>query len=413
MIVAGGPRSTGSRAAYDAVIVGARCAGSPLAARLATSGWRVLLLDHKPPPANTISTHFVFPNTIARLAELGVLERIERRHRLNWCLHRVQVLGHEIAGAFTPVAGYDRCLGLRRPVLDQALLDAAVDAGAETRFGGKVAGLSGSGRDGDPVTGVVLEGGERIEARWVIGADGRASTVARALGLEKRKPLAGEFGILYSYWRGLPETEYLHIVANEDLAFNWGPCEDDVQILIVNGDAESTKGSAGERERRFLDGLTRFPGTFPAESVAGAERISPILVAPETMLRGFYRRAAGPGWALVGDAGHFKHPATAQGISDAIEQAIRLADALDGGDGSLEGFERWRDERAGDHYEWSFQFAIFPRPDTAGPIFAGLAADAEAGQDFRDAFARRTSPRADVFTRDRLSRWFAAAAAPA
>ena len=172
MIVAGGPRSTGSRAAYDAVIVGARCAGSPLAARLATSGWRVLLLDHKPPPANTISTHFVFPNTIARLAELGVLERIERRHRLNWCLHRVQILGHEIAGAFTPVAGYDRCLGLRRPVLDQALLDAAVDAGAETRFGGKVAGLSGSGRDGDPVTGVVLEGGERIEARWVIGADG-------------------------------------------------------------------------------------------------------------------------------------------------------------------------------------------------------------------------------------------------
>ena len=73
---------SGGRASYDAVVVGARCAGSPLATRLAQQGWRVLLVDREPPPADTLSTHLLFPNTLARLAELGALERIEARHRL-------------------------------------------------------------------------------------------------------------------------------------------------------------------------------------------------------------------------------------------------------------------------------------------------------------------------------------------
>ena len=65
--------------------------------------------------------------------------------------------------------------------------------------------------------------------------------------------------------------------------------------------------------------------------------ITGVRVVPETMLRGFFRPATGPGWALVGDAGHFKHPATAQGISDAIEQALHVADAVARSDPDLAG----------------------------------------------------------------------------
>ncbi|HWC47864.1 MAG TPA: FAD-dependent monooxygenase, partial [Solirubrobacterales bacterium] len=74
---------SGRRPSYDAVIVGARVAGTPAAARLAEQGWKVLLLDREPPPADTLSTHMMFPNTLARLAELGALQRIESRHRVN------------------------------------------------------------------------------------------------------------------------------------------------------------------------------------------------------------------------------------------------------------------------------------------------------------------------------------------
>jgi 2-polyprenyl-6-methoxyphenol hydroxylase-like FAD-dependent oxidoreductase len=80
--------SGAQRQSYDAVIVGARCAGSPLAARLAERGWSVLIVDREPPPADTLSSHYLFPNTLPRLRELGALAQIEAGHRLNPLLTR-------------------------------------------------------------------------------------------------------------------------------------------------------------------------------------------------------------------------------------------------------------------------------------------------------------------------------------
>ncbi|HEU4945044.1 MAG TPA: hypothetical protein VFT10_07765, partial [Solirubrobacterales bacterium] len=170
------------------------------------------------------------------------------------------------------------------------------------------------------------------------------------------------------------------------------------------------RGDAEQRQRFFISSLGQFEWFDPG-MLEGGEQISPIRVAPETMLRGFFRDATGPGWALVGDAGHFKHPATAQGISDAIEQALHVADALTGPDEDLSGYEAWRDERAREHYEWSFDYSRLPRPDVARPVFAGLASDPEAGQAFRDTFTRLARPRSDVLTPERLERWFAKAPA--
>jgi uncharacterized protein (TIGR03083 family) len=122
------------------------------------------------------------------------------------------------------------------------------------------------------------------------------------------------------------------------------------------------------------------------------------------MMRGYYRAAAGPGWALVGDAGHFKHPATAQGIGDAVQQAWWLADKLVGS-GDLSEYEAWRDGRAEEHYDWSFELARFGNGRAA--LYAGLAADPSAGQQFLDLFTKRVRP-SDVVTPDRVARWEAA-----
>jgi 2-polyprenyl-6-methoxyphenol hydroxylase-like FAD-dependent oxidoreductase len=397
------------RSSYDAVVVGARCAGSPLAARLATQGWKVLLVDSEPPPANTLSTHCLFPNTLARLRELGALQRIEAEHRVNLIEYGIRTFGHEVSGAFTPIGGFDRAATITRPVLDKALLEVAVAAGAETRFGEKVTGLIGAGTPDHPVRGVVLEGGEEIEARWVLGADGRASTVASLLGLEKQRPLAGEMAFMFGYWRGLPPSDRFFIDVIETGSLAWSPCEDDLSLLILGIDPELTRGDATKRQLTFLDGFRKFDDWFDSEWLASAEQVGGIHLAPETMLRGFFRQATGPGWALVGDAGHFKNPSTAQGISDAIEQALHVANELTAGE-SLDGYEAWRDERAREHYEWSFDFARFPKPEVAGPVFEGLAADPEAGQNLRDALSRRLRPRSDVFTDERLGKWFSVSA---
>lgn len=73
----------------------------------------------------------------------------------------------------------------------------------------------------------------------------------------------------------------------------------------------------------------------------------------------------------MGDACHFKHPGTVQGIGDAVEQANYGAKALTDGSGDLDGYERWRDERAREHYEWSFSWGRFPRPGSERVFRAG------------------------------------------
>jgi len=397
-----------ARRGYDVVIVGARAAGTPAAQRLAEQGWKVLLLDREPPPADTLSTHMMFPNTLARLAELGALQRIESRHRVNLVEYAIRTFGHESAGRFTPIGGFDRMASITRPVLDQALLEAAVDAGAETRFGEKVIGLLGAGSDADPTRGVVLEGGEEIEARWVLGADGRVSTVARLLDLEKERPLAGEMAFMFGYWRGLPESDQFKIDVIEEGSLIWTPAEDDLSMLVLGLDPQLTRGDQAQHRRVFAQMLGHYSDWVDPAWLESAEQVGGIRVAPETMLRGFFRRPNGPGWALIGDAAHFKNPSTAQGISDAIEQSLRVAGELLENDG-LPGYEAWRDERAREHYEWSFDFARFPNRETAEPIFRGVAADPAVGQGLRDALSRQLRPRSDVFTQERLGEWFAAA----
>ena len=395
----------------DAVIVGARCGGSTLAIELAKRGWDVLVVDRDRFPSETVSTHFVYPNTVARFEQLGVLDALRAEHDVPLVANRMIGLGHEIAGSFTQIGGFDKCIGPRRSVLDTAIVETALAAGAEVRLGERVVDLINGDAEDDSVSGVLLENGDRVRAKWVFGADGRASTVAGKLGLEKERPQQGEVAFLFGYWSGIPDNGYMTLLAREDAIGNRWAIEDGLHILIAGGRAELTKGTTEERQRKYLEALGRMPELIEPELLDRAELVSEITVAPESLMRGFFRRPAGPGWALLGDACHFKHPATAQGINDAVEQAIYIAERLSAADGSLDEYEAWRDARAAEHYDWSFAWGRFPQPEKAGPLFRGWASEADAGQDLRDTFSRRLEP-SEVMTPERLARWFADARAP-
>jgi 2-polyprenyl-6-methoxyphenol hydroxylase-like FAD-dependent oxidoreductase len=390
----------------DAVIVGARCAGSTLAIALAEQGWDVLVIDRDTFPSETVSTHFVFPNTLARLSQLGVLDRVFAEHDVPTLGHRLFAFGHDLSGGYTPIDGFDRSFGPRRSVLDKAIVDTAQAAGAEGRFGERVVDLIGSGTEEDPVAGVVLDNGDEVRAKWVFGADGRGSTVAGKLGIEKERPKRGEIGLLFAYWRGIPDNGHLNLhVTEKESLYHWA-IEDGLYIMVLGARPDITKGSTEERERTYLELLRRFPETMPHDLLDQAEMVTPLTVAPETMLRGYFRRPTGPGWALLGDACHFKHPATAQGISDAVEQAIYIAGQLSTTEGSLDDYETWRDARAAEHYDWSFAWGHLPRRERSEPVFRGWASDSDAGQDLRDTFSRRLEP-SQLLTPERMGRWFA------
>jgi uncharacterized protein (TIGR03083 family) len=387
---------------YDAIVVGARCAGATVATLLARAGRRVLVVDRDVFPSDTVSTHQLFPDSLQLLDELGAGERLRAAHRLHPTQYSWRVLGHAVAGGFIPAGGHDRTLSVRRVALDKVLVDTAAAAGAELRLGATVDGLLGAGTEDDPVRGVLLRNGERIHASWVVGADGRTSTVARRLGLAKRRQLRGEMAMLLGYWRGLPPSDWCQIDVHERWGLMSSPCEDDLHLLSVAGPPEITRGNPGRRQETYGAALRRFPAVLNPRLLQEAEQVTTVVAVPETMLRGFERQAAGPGWALVGDSGLFKHPVTAQGMGDALAQGRYVGSALARGDG-LDRYADWRAERSAGHYEWSFEAARFPT-QRAAAVYSGLAADNEASREFREIFTRRHRPD-EVFTAERTRRW--------
>ncbi len=152
--------------------------------------------------------------------------------------------------------------------------------------------------------------------------------MAGKLGIEKERRQQGEIAFMWAYWTAIPDDGFGTTDIQEDAILVKWAAEDGVTLLVSTGPDEFTHGSKDERLRNYLDVLRRFPDSIPPDQLEGGEMISDLVVAPESLMRGYFRKPTGPGWALLGDASHFKHPGTAQGIGDAVEQAIYIADHL-------------------------------------------------------------------------------------
>jgi uncharacterized protein (TIGR03083 family) len=392
---------------YDVAVVGGRCAGASLAIRLARGGWRVALIDRDDFPSDTVSTHLMFPDALQQLDELGVLDLLRTEHRLVPVRFSWRVLGQEVSGSFTPVGGHDRCLSIRRVTLDAALIRTAADAGVVLHLRRRIAGVLGAGTATDPARGVILDNGTHLTARWIAAADGQRSTVTRRLGLSNESERQGEMAFLLAYWKGMPPSDWCRIDMHTDSGVMSVPVEDGLHLISVTGHREMTRGSREQLQARYSEVVRSFPAVLNPRLLDNAEQVTPVTAVPETMMRGFTRAACGPGWFTVGDAGHLKHPSTAQGIGDALAHSRYVAENLLKG-GDLSGYSQWRDDRAADHADWSFRAARFPRPDAEG-LYAGIAADPSAHQQFLDTFTKRHRI-AEVLTPQRLHRWRAAAA---
>ncbi len=303
--------------AFDVVIVGARCAGSPLAVRLAQRGLSVCVLDKARFPSETPSTHIIQPRGTAALQRIGALDA-------------VLSAGAATIDSFTMVNDdvriedeFDRAtfphpgLCVRRVTLDSVLVNTAAAAGAEVRTGLKATGLI---RAEDRVVGVDTEDGA-IHARLVVGADGRRSTVAKALGAQEYWASPMGRVPIWGYFEGVQDREgRIRIGRIGENAYLASPTDGDLYMVCIatSADAES------HREEAFDEGIAQWPEL--ADLLAGAQRVGPLRVM--ATWHGYFRQSAGPGWVLVGDAGHFKDFTPGQGISDALCQAERLADTL-------------------------------------------------------------------------------------
>ncbi len=136
---------------HDVIVVGARCAGSPVAMLLARKGHRVLLLDRSTFPSDTVSTHYMHQAGLGRLRAWGLLDRVIATGVPPIKQLSFSYTGIDIAGFPDPIDGIDAVYCPRRTVLDSILVDAAREAGAEVIEGFSVTDAM---FDGDRAVGV-------------------------------------------------------------------------------------------------------------------------------------------------------------------------------------------------------------------------------------------------------------------
>jgi flavin-dependent dehydrogenase len=351
---------------WDVIVVGARIAGSTLAAWLGRAGRRVLLLERARFPRHIHQQGSIGPDVARRWDALGVLPVVE-------ALGAPRVRGQDVSTDGVLV-GYDFPAGdhwrmtVRRGRLDAALAGfAASFATVERREGVAVTGLL---RAGGRVVGVVTDRGEE-RADLVVGADGRHSLVARAVA-------APAYEEVVSPWASYI-ADYLAPAAPRDrTTFAWTKRSHMVVGPVDEGLVTSAMGVRVEELDAFRAGL---PESYHArlredprlaEVLAGARLVD--RVGGAVGLRMHKRVPVGPGWALVGDAGYHLDPMGARGMTAGVAAATLLAEKIVAGD--LPAYAAERDALLEPEWRWTLDALAVapPTPDDVRRAHA-LAAD--------------------------------------
>jgi len=376
---------------YDVVVIGARCAGSPLAMRLAQAGVRVLLIDRMTLGDDTLNGFLIKPAGVARLQAWGLLDAVLASgtppvRSVRMVLGAMPVERNIVGNDVCPI------LAPRRFVLDRILVDSAASAGAELCVQTALDHLS---IDNGRVVGARLldrQGvAHDIRGRIVVGADGRGSKVARQAGARMQRADGSTSIAYWSYWTGITDTAAT-VRLGVGSAAGAAPTNEGEWIVWVQVPLERAANFRLDPGGEYL----RILGETPVVSdlLAGARQVARMYGM--LSLPNFYRVSMGSGWVLAGDAGHHKDPLVARGISDAFRDADLLATALITGLGAtecelsrqLEAYSAARDAATTSVYEANLALS---RLDWSMPQLGSLVArqmEAEAAADAAFAVSR-------------------------
>jgi 2-polyprenyl-6-methoxyphenol hydroxylase-like FAD-dependent oxidoreductase len=354
---------------HDVVVVGARCAGAATAMLLARQGFDVVAVDRTRLPSDTLSTHSLARSGVVQLHRWGLLDEVlssgappirEVSFHAGDSVVRKQIKSS---------AGVDHLVAPRRHILDDILVRAAERSGAEVRTGITVTGVT---QDAGRVTGIIGRGpdGDHVElhARFVVGADGLRSRIARAVEAPVTDQRHQNGACFYTYAAGLEfsGTEF-HLADGGFVGLFPTHCREANVWISTSTDRVARLLGNGDRNRDFLELVHEFSPSF-AERLAAARQTAPV--------RGFagmpnqLRRPVGDGWALVGDAAYFRDSITGHGISDAFRDAEHLSRTLgavlrDESDerSAMARYHLERDAMVAEIFDITTELALFPPLD--------------------------------------------------
>ena len=403
---------------FDVVIVGARLAGCAVAAPLARAGRRVLVLDRMHFPSDQLSTHVLMPAGTSELAMLGALPRV-----LALTPSRVRYVQIEVDGVvcrerLRPASdGIDYGVCVPRDLQDEQLVEAAREQGAEVHEGSTLTALSwAAGR----VAGVRYRDAgateREVRAKLVIGADGRRSTVAALVGAwHPYRVSRNGRGLVFRYLED-PRADtadaqtYCQWREDESFAFAFPTTPAGRLLVLLMGHRDEVRAARSDPESYWMRKLAQHPGL--ARRVEGAPPGTKLRSTADTPA--FFRASSGPGWALAGDAGHFKDPVTGQGMRDAMFAGRTLAEkvlpVLDDSAGLDRATRQWEAERDRECLP-AYHFAnADTRAERQSATLRELVRDAGRSPepDLGDLFGRARTPQ-QIAPLPRLARAFALA----
>ena len=360
---------------------------------------KVAVVERATFPRDTLSTHIFETDALAFLSRLGVAEQLRatgapfiRQSDVRAGDFHQRVEWPQREGDIGAIAT------IRRFVLDPILASAAEESGAQVRMATAVTGLV---EDAGRIAGVRISTNGReaeLRARLVVGADGRNSTVANLVGARKYNVVASERFAYWAFFDGADVgPEPTHAFQRWDERFVIAsPCDNGLYLAVAAPDLGELPRFRADLEGSFMEYVH---STEPvANALAGARRVGKFFGVLRWV--SFFREPCGPGWVLVGDAGHFKDPSAGRGIGDAFCQVDALVPAivagLDGARGGLDAgvarWGRWRDREFAEHYWLSNDLGKGgPLPAVMPQMIRDLHAKGQLGR-FLDLFAHREKP---------------------
>ena len=344
---------------YDAIVIGARCAGAATAMLLARRGLRVLAVDRDRYGTDTLSTHALMRGGVLQLHRWGILEGLRAAGTPTIRSTSFHYADDVVKVQIKPQDGIDGLYAPRRTVIDRLLVDAARESGAEIAYGTRLIDLmrSAEGR----VCGVHVRDSDGqdslIAAELVIGADGMRSTVADLVGAECYRTASHATGSVFSYWSNTGIDGY-HWYYRPGVSVGAIPTNGGLTCIFASVPQRRFQNEISRDTAAGHQQVLRECDRDLAAAVEGGQRVERYRGFAGQV--GFFRQSYGPGWALIGDAGYFKDPLTAHGMTDAlIDCEFLVHAAVEGTERALADYQQARDARAMGLFEVTDAIASF------------------------------------------------------
>ena len=312
---------------FDAIIVGARVAGSAAAILLARDGRRVMLIDKDTFPSDRLSTHIVLGGGTKVLERMGVLEMLERAGGVRFSKMRSIGPDFDYGGELARQGADDRGLCLGRVLMDAAMIDAARSFDGVTfreRF--RLVDLLIEDSAVVGIRGEDASGVHEYRAPLTIGADGMRSTVAQIgsarIDAFNRVDVPCARAYYYAYFEGVSRKSLGDEVVTE---FESAPgagnlvcrCENGLTVAATAFDAaemQTFRTDLASNLRRYLNRSFEVRKMLEGATMVGK-------VFSSGLLNNTYRNPVTDGALLLGDAGLHVDPLFGQGHSMALMSA--------------------------------------------------------------------------------------------